>query len=473
MNAPKDLIRYVGNPYVDAGVAVLELRLHKPCSTFTEDDLQAEAEKLKREYTKKIWKSYLMLHLPNCAWTQQELSSEKNQAYLSKIFDSHKKDVPELAQNCVFCDRPGKVLADRRFIPLLTGETVMACGAEGSPGLPVCGNCVLAVHFYPLATLKVEGKPLFWWTPDPEWTRRLNGYFYRHVQKILAASSEEFIKLRWPATQLLRAARKVLEEIESLPEADRPPLCDIIGIHATNYGADPNFDELRIPHGLLEFWSAAGALEVYRQVEEEAWENDQPKAKRGRAKNEQELTVQPANPVPELARRNRLYEALGKAFTTPDYRDSAKKVAAQFFLRRQGNHVAPNTIDLAEFFLEKVAGMEKERLDAIRDIADAIVEARDAKWIIDRLMRSGRSLYDFMPVMRSLQQRLSKEQKSIAWEKFLLALNLASDEDATARDTWLVSELVLIRIFERLGQLRSELLAEISSPEEVESSKTT
>src|SRR2546423_1534942 len=207
------MIRYTGNPYVDAGVAVLELRLHKPCEHFTLADLAGQAKQIRSEYTKKIWKSYLMVHLPNCAWTQKDLSSEKNQAYLKKILESYKPESSELDRKCAFCGRPAKILADRRYVPLLNGETVMTSGAGGSPGLPVCGWCVFAVHFYPLATLKVEGRPLFWWAPNPLWTLRLTRTFAEKLESILTMVDEELPKMRWPKTQLLHAARQTIAKL--------------------------------------------------------------------------------------------------------------------------------------------------------------------------------------------------------------------------------------------------------------------
>lgn len=473
------MIRYTGNPYVDAGVAVLELRLRKPCDQFTVSDLEAQAMEIDREYRKKIWRSYLRIHFFNCAWTQADLSSEKNKTYIQNVLAGYRSAPLEPTRRCVFCCRVANVLADRSHIPLLTGKANMTAGAGGDPGLPVCGYCLFAVHFYPLATLKVQGgprepgRPLFWWTLETGWTRRLAQRFYLNAQKILVASPEDFINLSWPWSQLLRAAREAVDDWEKSPAPHRPPLCDIVGIHATSSGLGPDYDELHVPRGLLEFWSEAGAFELYRIIEREAWESDRTKTSKGKGKSKGDIASEPAAPVPELARRNRLYEALGEAFRSPDYREKAKKVAVQFFLRRKGKDVTANTTALAEFFLEKVADMEKERLEAIRGIADAIVEVPDPKWIIDKLMRSGRSLYDFVPVMRAVQQKLSAEGKSITWEKFLLALNLATDDDATTRDTWLVSELVLVRVFERLAESRKQLLAEISTPEEVQSGQQT
>lgn len=115
----------------------------------------------------------------------------KNQAYLNKVLESYKPEFPELDRKCGLCGRPAKILADRRYVPLLTGETVMSSGSGGIPGLPVCGWCVFAVHFYPFATLKVEGRPLFWWSPDPVWTLRLTCIFAEKLKHVLAMSSEE------------------------------------------------------------------------------------------------------------------------------------------------------------------------------------------------------------------------------------------------------------------------------------------
>ena len=196
-----------------------------------------------------------------------------------------------------FCNEPAKILADRRYVPLLTGETSMASGAEGQPGLPVCGYCVFAVHFYPLATLKVDGRPLFWRAPHPMWVLRLNRAFYGDVQRLLAASSDELPKLRWPATRLLNAARQVMDEIERMPELERPPLCDVAGLHATNYGTAASYDELRIPRGLLEFWSEAGMFgDLYRLIEQQAWESEEVKPKKkGRGNIAEPREEQPAD----------------------------------------------------------------------------------------------------------------------------------------------------------------------------------
>jgi len=464
------MIQYTGNPYVDCGVAVLELRLKKPCEQFTTADLDAQAKEIKKEYTKKIWKSYLMLHLPNCAWTQKDQSSEKNQAYISKVLGSYKDDFPDLGRKCAFCDQPAKIWADKRYVPLLTGETVMTSGPGGNPGLPVCGYCVFAVHCYPFATLKVNGRPLFWWTPEPQWTRRLTGYFYRDVERVLAISHDELPKLHWPATHLFRAAREVVAEVELIAATDPPTPCDLSGVHATNDGRNPNFDELRIPRNLLDFWREAGALEIYRQIEQQAWESEgtpKEKSKQKDRKTKSEKKA-PDPAIADLVRRNSLYEALGDAFRTPDFREKAKQVAARFFLRRRGKDVADGTTALAEFFLEKVAGMERERLEAVRELADAIADRlileggdRRVAW---QLFRRRLRLGEFLRSLSQIQKKLSELGSPLKWETVLLALGLSNEEDRTASDHWLVQELVLIRLYERLA--KTDVIADVPELED-------
>ncbi|HEV2964328.1 MAG TPA: hypothetical protein VG649_21050 [Candidatus Angelobacter sp.] len=472
------MVRYTGNPYVDAGVAVLELRLQKPCNEFTAADLDAQAKEIRKEYTKKIWKSYLMVHLPNCAWTQKDLSSEKNQAYLKKVLESYKPEFPELDRKCAFCGRPAKILADRRYVPLLTGETVMTSGAGGVPGLPVCGWCVYAVHFYPFATLKVEGRPLFWWAPDPIWTLRLTLSFVEKLQSILPLVTEELPKIRWPKTQLLHAARQTLAKLRDERLSSPPPLTDVIGIHATNYGTDPNFDELRIPRGLLDFWSEAGSFPVYREIEKRAWEVQEleSKPKKGKKAKESGTMKKGQADLPpefvELTRRNYLFEALGEAFRADDYADRAKQVAVRFFLQKRGKQVAPGTIQITELFLEKVADMERERLEAIREIADHIAdhliigagERRATSQLVRRKLRLG----ELMQSLSYMQRKLSEIRKPLSWDKVLKALNIESEDDRTASDYWLVQELILIRLYERLAN--SPALAELPEPEAPEPS---
>lgn len=60
------------------------------------------------------------------------------------------------------------------------------------------------------------------------------------------SGGEEFVSLKWPSTLLLRCASEVVEEWSRAGPEGRPALCDIVGCHATNFGTQADYEELRI-----------------------------------------------------------------------------------------------------------------------------------------------------------------------------------------------------------------------------------
>jgi CRISPR-associated protein Cst1 len=445
------MLRYTGNPFVDAGITVLELRVGKAVQEFTAEDLDREASALEQEYAKKSWRGYLTVHFTsNSGWTNPTIGPDKRVAYIDLVLRGYRRSI-DTGHSCAFCARPAQAIVNRVHVPLLTGETIMVAGAEGVPGLAVCGYCLFAIQFYPLAALKVDGRPLFWAVPDPEWNRRLSLHFYNDVRRVLSGSPEQFATLPWPSTRLLNAARHVVDEIESQKVSGRPSIVDVVGIHATNYGSGPDFEEIRIPRGLLDFWMEAGNFPLYRAIEFEQWRET--KLKPGE---------QPSS-IADLARRNELFEALGKAFRGQAPFLEAKAIASRFFLRRRGKLVAEGTTRLAELFLEKVARMEKVRLESIRQIADTIADelviANNDRRVVWQLFGRRLRLSEFLQRLVQIQRRLSQIGKPLIWDRVLLALGLSDDEDRTAPDHWLVQELILIRLFERLSN--SPVLSEL------------
>jgi len=178
-----DTVRYVGDPFVDAGVAVLEHWLEKACEEFTETDLAGAAEKLQQRYSRKMWKGYLTVHLPNSVWCQANVGAVRKEEMLDLVLRGYHREALRPARPCCYCGRAAQVIADRSRVPLVTSEKSMSVGAGGAPGTPVCGYCLYAVQFYPVCTLKVEGKPLFWTVPERRWTFLLTGGFLKVVEE--------------------------------------------------------------------------------------------------------------------------------------------------------------------------------------------------------------------------------------------------------------------------------------------------
>lgn len=425
-----DLPQFVGDPFVDTGVAVLEYRIEKPSREFTLPDLSKQADELEKLYMKRAWTGYLTVHFPNSCWCNATMSDEKKSRQRLALL--HSFDAPALdGTSCVYCRRPAQHMADRSTIPLITGADIMTCGAGGVPGLPVCSACQFAIQFYPLAALKVIGRPLFWWTSDHAWMFALTHDFAEKLNRIIEGSSDQVPSLPWPATRLLEAVDAALERAP----ADLQPQ-DLVGCHVTNYGSGPDYQEIRIHRGVVEFIRYGQGHPVYRAIRHEGWKSDVPKSKK----------KAPVEELPPETRRNNFYEDLGKFLRDGDSRDTG--IIRRYFTRHARG--SEGTFELAAVFARKVLGMTQEQIDAIKELADRMSGSQKAADHLDRLFER-RGLTNYVRSIADISDRMVRSGESaIPLESVLRAFNMASEDDAFARDANLVRELILLRILEKL-----------------------
>ncbi|MBM7865383.1 hypothetical protein GTO89_01185 [Heliobacterium gestii] len=457
-------VQYTGHPFVDVGVAVMEIHLEKPCEEFTKQDLKEAADWLLRNYKRADLKGYLTVHFPNSGWCNATIKGEKQAAYVQKVLHSYSADPIEPQRKCAFCDRSAQFLADRQHVPLLTGATVIVTAPGGVTGLPVCGYCLMAVQFYPLATIKVEGKPLFWWTPEPDFTHALVENLYEEVQKNLAGSVEKFESLRWPCTRLLRSAEKVLE---TYPK--EKPLADCIGYHVTNYGSGPDYDQYYIPKELLTFWqevkiASQPVREAHQWVVNTSW--DSGKKKRAGNKREAESISQE---IDKDKSGNRYYEALGQAFKSPDWHYKIPDIVSRFFFQRDPQHFHRNNYELCKRFLRKVGGMDQKRLDAIQEVADCIITHlvlgnNEMNWL-KNLYRKNPGNKEFVRYLVKVQKKLSELGHAFSYQKVLDMLDIPSAEEYWHNNMWLVRDLMLIRMLEQVALQKKEMLSALEEDE--------
>ncbi|HXM44060.1 MAG TPA: hypothetical protein VN924_22685 [Bryobacteraceae bacterium] len=426
-------VRYVGDPFVDAGVAVLEHRIGKPHTEFTAEDLSLQASWLESEYARKIWSGYLTLHFPNSGWCNPTMSADKKAAFRNEALRGFSR--PTIGRACAYCGRPAQALANRSQIPLLTSEASMVAGPGGTPGQPVCARCRYAIQFYPLATLKVNGKPLFWWSADTGWLFYLTQEFLGTAAQVLAVSGDSLTNVPWPSTRLLNAAWRVLNRV--VEAGQELSVADVVGCHATNYGSDADYQEVRLPRDLLEFWAEARNFRAYSAIVEAHWETGRKKkaaAKRNDAKIQ----------APEWTRRNAYYEDLGGMLRSAADPKAALALARRYFVRI-GQPVEQGAFALARLFLQRMTEMTRERLDAVERIAGRIKDSRRCQDAVDRLFEAR----NVIGALVEIQARLLRDcDTPLGTADIYLAFDIVSDDDATTRDSFFVRDLMLLKILE-------------------------
>lgn len=436
-------IQFVGDPFVDAGVAVLEYRIGKACSEFTPSDLSKQADELEEIYSNRSWTGYLTVHFPNSCWCNANISADKKKQQRDVLLRSFEAAVLP-GRICVYCGKPAQHMADRSTIPLLTGAVTMTAGSGGEPGLAVCSACQYATQFYPLATLKVNGKPLFWWTPQHDWMFSLTSDFAKRVVKIIEAAPDQVPSLKWPSTRLLETAEAVFRQSQASEE--QLPLVDLVGCHATNFNSDPDYEEIRIRRGVLEFLRGAQQYSAYRVIRDSAWEKIIPK--RGKAATEEEK--------PDRGRRNFLYEELGNQLRSGA--DRGINVLRRFFTPQAGRE--PGVFELACLFSRKVLDMTEGQVEAIKTLADQIAESKKAEKYLGRIFKSTK-FKDYLRTLTEISDRMKRaDEAPIATETILRAFDLTNEDDAWIRDGSLVRELILLRLIEKIPRERLQSLPE-------------
>jgi CRISPR-associated protein Cst1 len=450
-------IQYVGDPFVDAGVAVLEYRLKKQAADFDLADLERQAAELEIIYARKAWAGYLTCHFPNSSWCNFTMGVEnrrRQRDLLLRAFDIASME----GRECVYCQRSAQQIADRSSIPLITGAANMTTGPGGQPGMPVCSSCLYAIQFYPLAAMKVEGRPLFWWTAQRDWMFSLTGDFALRVAQLVEASPEQVPSMKWPSTRLFETAEKVIAIADEA--GGSLPLVDMIGCHATNYGSGPDYQEIHIRRGVVEFLRTARQYPAYRAIRDAAWEVERPAKKKKQRESDGTANI-PAKK--DGGRRNFLFESLGNQLRETGFR---YEILSRCFRPQAGN--IAGVFELACLFAGKVLEMTQQQVDAIKELAATISASKQAEKSIERLFkRSG--LTNYIRTLTEISDRMARGGEApLAMDTILRAFDLTNEDDASGGPQSVARELLLIRLIEVLPKERVQALSEEIDPEDKE-----
>jgi len=172
---------YTGHPFFDIGLATIVAYAEKVSPIeLTEDDLFKAATFIEENYTKQPLTSFLTTSLMNSDFTQPAFkdSLSRRREYARRVARSFGDDVATSNEMCVFTGKPAlgialslkrdkdgrEVLppgrAYRQHIPLITGESIINFSPWGDAGLPVSGEALLCLQFFPMGCRKCAGRLL-------------------------------------------------------------------------------------------------------------------------------------------------------------------------------------------------------------------------------------------------------------------------------------------------------------------------
>ncbi|MFN8672083.1 MAG: hypothetical protein U0457_08375 [Candidatus Sericytochromatia bacterium] len=417
-------IKYVGHPFVDVGVSVMEIILGKQCEDFTEDDIKKANDELIKRYDKPILKSYLSTIFPNSCWANYNIGKEKKEANIQKLL--YPNEI--LKEKCFYCENKANTFANRQDIPLLSGEGVINVISSGK-GLPVCRYCLSSIQFFPLATMNISGKALLWHTNNRKLDFMFAKNYFNQLDKIIYGSPNEKIKsFSHIYTRLIDSFINAFDEVYKFQNKKNInyPLTDCIAYHFTNRGQNPKYNEYIIPYSFIIFIEKiklnSNLEQIYNKMIHSKWDLK-------KDKDAQNI-------------RNSFYDSLARYFQDEE---SKNELILHF---KNFDNKELNSFDLTKLFIVEIFNINENRLKKVKEIADTIVKYASEE-LINNFINIRCDYKGFFKYIRELSKELEmKKINTIALDDLCYILNLLNSDSNINSDYWIIRCLIEIRILE-------------------------
>lgn len=458
------MLKYTGHPIVDVGVATITAYagVLTP-EEVTEDHLADIADYMEDQYGKNPMRSFLTVIFPNSGFTQPAFDAQpaKRAAYANDVLRGWQQAPGATHDRCVFYGTPAILRAFRETIPLIGAESGFNFYADGTSGLPVSGEALLAIQAFPLGCFKCNGRVLLIHADDPKLTRRFAENALEANRKFLSISAQmdKYADTKYPRTQIINQLVTAEGARQDQARRSRQHPTSITAYHLTNYGTSAAVELYHLPLQIMSFlWKATDAeyKHAWNRLIRCGWEGTTPESDDSIEHDELGLP----------ARRNVLYEDL---FTLPT---GARRFLRTYLLRtprvqgttKEDQRRTYNLVTeldlvswpLARLFMKEVMNVDDARIEAIRGMADKI-----AKYVFDsgdlRLFRlflyGGNKGQDY----QDLRTRLIRADYDVAPQGtplFTFDEFIAVFENTDDRYWWLMArDLMLIRMIEQLAGL--------------------
>jgi len=492
------VLKYTGHPFIDIGIAAITAFANKRHpEQLTPNDLEAVATYIEKNYVRPPLRGFLTMVFTTNAWFIQDqynpdkagLSSEQRAARQAARADWAARHLRQWQsasasdERCVFTGEPaimtnlskklpvGRV--GRAQLPLLQGDDAINFFTSGEPGLPISGNALLALQFFPMGCAKADLGLLAVHSDNEQVTYELVWSFLKHnieeVSKAQVTGEDKLPGSQRSLKTLLIEALLDAEHRQNRAERREHPA----SLTAYNYnnGKTPGLTLYHLPLEITGFIVSARAnyQDAWNQLVGRAWQLP-PSAKSGDRPDGSADQFQP--------RRNFLYEDL---FNLPTY---APQFIRRYFLRTRyrarfqddprsdyslRKEVSLVSWQLVELFLRKVVLMDAEMISRIRNVGDRLAEYIENTGD-KRFFRGIRIAKDYTQFRMLLIYKLEKAAKQgvllVDYDEYV---NIFEDANESIPGGWrLARDLLLIRIIDQLYQKNkiSEVVDELEDDQE-------
>lgn len=476
---------WTGHPLIDMGVAGLTVFAQKRNpEEVTGADLERFVEWAERAYFTKEMTGWIAVAFTS-NFINPSFEAGKKREVAKGILESFKNPSALEALRCSYFPRPAQQLVARDSVPMLTGREPSNFFPDGQPQLPISGLGITALQGLSLASPLVGGRLMVVAADDPRLLLLLVKRWQPEIRKRVQLSESSGKRCSGWSGPRSRLIEQIVE-IEQLRENIQDPDLDYTGsatiYHASNSGQGPDLTIYTLELPALAFVRKAQGIKyrkAWNRLISSAWQEVRDKDK-----------------DPQYARRNDVYEAVfdlpqdaarfvRRFFKRPvvaqlkgakpaEGKRRAKKSKSETTAADAASTQRPEALwGLLELFLREVLGMEQNRIQAIRTLADRLADAvkDDNDRRLFRRIYTARKPFEVRQLLIQMGMRRLKEglEPAVRFDEFL---EIFEEGDELARaDFSLAWDLTRIRFIEALFDKQwfdsnKEVLEDIPEEEE-------
>uniref|UniRef100_A0A7C4QT91 Type I-B CRISPR-associated protein Cas8b1/Cst1 n=1 Tax=Schlesneria paludicola TaxID=360056 RepID=A0A7C4QT91_9PLAN len=499
------LLNWTGHPLADVGVATLCAMAGKDDPRdLTIEDLDAAGEELRAAYTDPVFTAYLScVFTLNSPYTNPTISELNRVSAINRLVSPHRVQPDEGAAHlqCVFSGKAATHLLDRAQMPMLTGAGVLNFFPAGRSELPVAAPYVLAIQALALGGRCCEGKLLIVHCDHPRFTLEFaSRYLARNRQLINLAMTNRLPEADGPSDVLERewARWDSSKKRPKYPDAKAPESlvmqdlleivsqtaigdmahtpCSVTVYLISNSGQGPSLVIEHIPGQFVAFLEELHGPKFesrWKRVVQRAWQPAKGTAETGKKRAGKKSPVEQKPKAGPGISRNELYNDLARIFETGECDWSAATCFIRRHLLSDPSRISldPRRLssqpprfsseqlelidwELSSLFLEKVLGMNHDRLKKIRDFADQLADLIDThndRALFRQLVFTAGE-WQYRAILTKVQRQYAHDRNALLFG-FDDYLNIFLAEDAGDRANWsLIRDLISIRLVEQLFQ---------------------
>lgn len=451
---------WTGHPLVDMGIATLTA--FADCDSpekITEGDMQEFARYAEEAYFTPAISGYLTV-LFTANFINPSWDDTNKHKHVKGILSSYQMQGDPTLPPCTYCGRPSirlpylnparGVLAYRDLVPMLSGEKMINFFPKGRYGLPLCGLCVVGLQALAIGAPLCEGRALIVSSDNPDLVLGIVRAWLpeqrRRIQ-LSQVSGQKPPKLGRPRTRTIEAMMEL--EQHYIDEKSRLTIYLL-----SNSGQGPSVDIHELPATITSFVMKTRMdryREAWKELVQRAWEIPRKGAvsfddERPRLRN---YLYEDLFSLPAQAGKFIRVHFLRQAIRLRDNSQTKTNPLASFAGWREAECIRWN---LTELFLKEVVGMERDRIETIRQLGDQlaaeIVTSNDRKLWEHAYMAQRFAEVRSLLIRQSRKSLQSGRKPIISFDQFLTVFE--EGEELAQVDWRLAWDLVLIRLIEQL-----------------------